>query len=51
MKTLTITLSAEQMKRLASLLADFASSIEDDGNEGDPDAKLIWQVQKLAGQS
>ena len=48
MKTITITLSAEQMERLATLLADTASDIEDDGNEGHPDAKLLWQVQKLA---
>jgi hypothetical protein len=36
MKTITITLSAEQMKRLAELLADSASQIEDDGNEAFP---------------
>jgi hypothetical protein len=51
MKTITITLSAEQMERLATLLADTASDIEDDGNEGHPDAKLLWQVQKLARQA
>jgi hypothetical protein len=51
MKTITITLSAEQMERLATLLADTASHIEDDGNEGHPDAKLLWQVQKLARQA
>jgi hypothetical protein len=51
MKTITITLSAEQMERLATLLADTASDIEDDGNEGNPDAKLLWQVQKLARQA
>ena len=51
MKTITITLSAEQMERLATLLADTASDIEDDGNEGHPDAKLLWQVQKLAEQA
>jgi hypothetical protein len=48
MKTITIALSAEQMERLDTLLADTASDIEDDGNEGHPDAKLLWQVQKLA---
>ena len=51
MKTITITLSAEQMERLATLLADTASDIEDDGNEGHPDATLLWQVQKLAEQA
>ena len=51
MKTITITLSAEQMERLATLLADTASDIEDDGNEGHPDAMLLWQVQKLAEQA
>jgi hypothetical protein len=51
MKTITITLSAEQMERLATLLADTASDIEDDGNEGHPDARLLWQVQKLARQA
>jgi len=51
MKTITITLSAEQMERLATLLADTASDIEDDGNEGHPDALLLWQVQKLARQA
>ena len=51
MKTITITLSAEQMERLATLLADTASDIEDDGNEGHPDAALLWQVQKLAEQA
>ena len=51
MKTITITLSAEQMERLATMLADTASDIEDDGNEGHPDAKLLWQVQKLARQA
>ena len=51
MKTITITLSAEQMERLATLLADTASDIEDDGNDGHPDARLLWQVQKLARQA
>jgi hypothetical protein len=51
MKTITITLSTEQMKRLADLLADSASQIEDDGNEGHPDALLLWQIQKLARQA
>ena len=51
MKTITITLSAEQMERLATLLADTASDIEDDGNESHPDAMLLWQVQKLARQA
>ena len=51
MKTITITLSAEQMDRLSELLADAASDIEDDGNEGHPDATLLWQVQKLTEQA
>ena len=51
MKTITITLSAEQMDRLSELLADAASDIEDDGKEGHPDATLLWQVQKLAEQA
>ena len=51
MKTITITLSAEQMERLATLLADTASDFEDDGIDGHPDALLLWQVQKLARQA
>ena len=43
-----IRLSREQMDRLADILAETAATLEDDGREGNPDAKLIWSVQKLA---
>lgn len=48
MKTATITLTAAEMERLASLLADFASDLEDDGRDDSPDAALIWKVQSIA---
>jgi hypothetical protein len=47
MKTATTTLPADQMERLASLLADFASELADDGRDDSPDAALIWKVQSI----
>ncbi len=51
MKTATITLSAADMTRLASLLADFASDLADDGREDSRDARLVWTVQGAVRQA
>lgn len=51
MKTLTITLPADIMMRLAGLLAEAGANAMDDGREGDPDGKLLYQVAELARKS
>jgi len=47
MKTATITLNATEMEVLANLLAEFAGDLEDDGRDGNPDAALIWKLQRV----
>ncbi len=43
----TIQLSEADAKRLALILSDRAMEMEDDGNEGNPDAMLVWKLVTL----
>jgi hypothetical protein len=47
MKSITLRLADNEFSRLAGLLLEKAMEIEDDGNEGDPDAALLYRVAKL----
>jgi hypothetical protein len=39
-----IRIHKDQLDILIDLLAEKAIEIEDDGNEGDPDAAMLWKV-------
>jgi hypothetical protein len=45
-RTLTITIEDTDIEQLVALLNSMAMDIEDDGNEGHPDAKLLDGVAK-----
>jgi hypothetical protein len=46
MPKITLEFSAAEYQRLADLVAEAAMQSEDDGREGNPGAKLLWQLQK-----
>lgn len=41
-----LDLTAAEVEKLSSLLHDVAVDSEDDGNEGNPNVKLLWKVLK-----
>jgi len=51
MKTATISLTAEQMTRLANILSDHAVDLCDNGNEDSEDAKLCYFAAKALRQA
>jgi len=50
MKTVTLKLTDAQIKELDNALIEKAMELEDDGREGDPTAKLLYDVDKQLRQ-
>jgi hypothetical protein len=46
METRQVKFTAEQLETVCSLVAEAAMQAEDDGRDGSPESKLLWDLLK-----